>query len=267
MSDCLFELSNVIVERNRNRILEIPSLRVETAQHCCIFGPNGSGKSTFLKLLMRFFYPSAVSDAAGQVTILGREEWNVWDLRAHLGFVSSEIDHHFTTGRSGRLTPLEAVLTGFTSSELELPEEDVTDAMKSEASRWLDFFEIHLSSLHRVAWMSTGERRRVMLARAMVRNPQALLLDEPTAGLDLLARERLMRKIEAMTLDGIQIILVTHHLEEVIPQVQRVVCLCRGKLFFDGSPENAFSANNLSRLFEQPVCSERVQQRWSARLA
>jgi iron complex transport system ATP-binding protein len=106
-----------------------------------------------------------------------------------------------------------------------------------------------------------------MLARAMVRNPQALLLDEPTAGLDLLARERLMRKIEAMTLEGIQIILVTHHLEEVIPQVQRVVCLCRGKLFFDSSPENAFSADNLSRLFEHPVCSERIQQRWSARLA
>ena len=267
MAQCLLELSNVVVERNRTRILDIPSLRIETREHCCIFGPNGSGKSTFLKLLMRFFYPSAVSDACGMVTILGRQDWNVWDLRSHLGFVSSEIDHHFTTGRSGRLNPLEAVLTGFTSGELELPADEVTDSMKQEAERWLDFFEVRNSRNHHVAWMSTGERRRVMLARAMVRSPQALLLDEPTAGLDLLARERLVRKIEAMTDENVQIILITHHLEEVVPQVQRVVFLCRGKLFFDGSPDQAFLADNLSRLFEHPVYSERIQQRWTARLA
>lgn len=267
MSDCLFELSNVIVERNRTRILEIPSLRIDTREHCCIFGPNGSGKSTFLKLLMRFFYPSAVSEAAGRVSILGREAWNIWDLRAHLGFVSSEIDHHFTTGRSGRLTPLDAVLTGFTSGELELPADDVTDAMREEAKRWLDFFQVRVSSQHHVAWMSTGERRRVMLARSMVRNPQALLLDEPTAGLDLLARERLMKKIEDMAQQDIQIILVTHHLEEVISQVQRVVCLRRGKLFSDTSPEVAFTSENLGELFEHPIFAENIQQRWSARLA
>ena len=104
----LIELDNVSLERGTTRILDRISLSIPQSQHVAIVGPNGSGKSTLLKLLMKFFYPS---------------EWNVWDLRAHLGFVSAEIDHHFCSGRSARLNALQTVLTGFSASELE-PELD-----------------------------------------------------------------------------------------------------------------------------------------------
>lgn len=139
MPEPLAELSDVAVERNSVRLLGIPFLRIESGKHCVVFGPNGSGKSTLLKLLMRFYYPSVLEQSTGTVKLFGQEDWNVWELRKKLGFVSSEIDFHFTSGRSGRLTPLQAVLTGFDSSELETTEQQNTPERIEAAQRWLRF--------------------------------------------------------------------------------------------------------------------------------
>ena len=102
----LIEIDDVSIERGKTRILDGVSLSVAQGQHVAIVGPNGSGKSTLLKLLMKFFYPSVIDGQSGRVLILGQEEWNVWELRKHLGFVSSDIDHHFMNGRSARLTAM-----------------------------------------------------------------------------------------------------------------------------------------------------------------
>ena len=91
----LIELDNVSIERGATRILDRVSLCIPQSQHVAIIGPNGCGKSTLLKLLMKFFYPSVIDGVSGTVKILGREDWNVWDMRSHLGFISAEIDHHF----------------------------------------------------------------------------------------------------------------------------------------------------------------------------
>ncbi|AMV34523.1 putative ABC transporter ATP-binding protein YlmA [Pirellula sp. SH-Sr6A] len=266
MPEPLAELSDVAVERNGVRLLGIPFLRIESGKHCVVFGPNGSGKSTLLKLLMRFHYPSVLEQSTGTVKLFGQEDWNVWELRKKLGFVSSEIDFHFTSGRSGRLTPLQAVLTGFDSSELETTEQQNTPERIEAAQRWLRFFELDPSSVKHVAWLSTGERRRVMLARAMVLNPQALLLDEPTAGLDLLSRSRLLTRLSAMAEQGIQLLLVTHHLEEVIPQLERVVMLKCGAIFSDMPKRESFRSEHLSKLFDAPVLAEEHATGWHARL-
>lgn len=300
----LAELSNVRVERNGVTLLDIPSLNIVRGQNTVIFGPNGSGKSSLLKLLMKFYYPSAVSgvkpasDVAGKlgdykdcaehldapkhsveeatseissprqgvVRILGYEDWNVWDLRSHLGFVSSEIDHHFTSGRSGRLTPFQAVMTGFESGELELSPDCLTPERIERAEYWLDFFQVDRRSTKHVAWLSTGERRRVMLARAMVLSPEAILLDEPTAGLDLVASRKLLNQLSEAMNQGIQLVLVTHHLEEVLPEFQRTVMLQNGRILLDASPAAAFSSENLSKLFETPVQVDSSTMGWTAKL-
>jgi iron complex transport system ATP-binding protein len=263
----LFELEDVIVERNRVRILHIDSLQIPLGQNIAIYGPNGSGKSTLLKLWMRFFYPSAVEDSKGCIRILGKSDWNVWDLRSKIGFVSSDIDHHFTHGRSGKLIPKEAVLTGFESSELEIDPTNVTSAMRDAADHWLEFFRIDPRCKKHLAWLSTGERRRVMLARALVFNPAALLLDEPTAGLDLLVRESLLERLEAMTNQGIQVVLVTHHTEEIFSHVNRVVILYGGSLFFDGKVAEAINSDRLSSLYGVPIKVECVRNRYLTHLA
>jgi iron complex transport system ATP-binding protein len=262
----LVEIDDVVVERNRVRILDLHNLTIAHNENVVIFGPNGSGKSTLLKLLMKFFYPSALEDRVGTIRIFGQENWNVWELRRHLGFVSSEIDHHFTVGRSGRLTPLEAVLTGYESSELELDPAQVDDTMRASATQWLEFFDISPRSKKHVAWLSTGERRRVMLARSMVRGATSLLLDEPTAGLDLLARERLLRKLEEMIARNIQIVLVTHHLEEVLPQMNRVIMLQSGRIMADGLARDLLCSNQLSALFGCQVEVVHSRGRYTASL-
>jgi iron complex transport system ATP-binding protein len=260
----LVELLEVVVERNGFRILDLERLVIPVGQNVVLFGPNGSGKSTLLKLLMKFFYPSSVENRAGTIKILGQEAWNVWELRTRLGFVSSEIDHHFTSGRSGRLAPLDAVLTGFESSELELDTSSITPERIESASRWLDFFEIDAHCTKRVGWLSTGERRRVMLARAMVHGAKSLLLDEPTAGLDIVAREKLLLKLEEMSRSGIQLVLVTHHLEEIIEPISRCILLKSGRLLHDSTVEACITSQWMNTLFDAPVNISKVGKRYSA---
>lgn len=253
----LIEMNHVSIDRGSTRILDRISMRIPQSQHVAIVGPNGSGKSTLLKLLMKFFYPSVVDGQSGTVRILGHEEWNVWDLRSHLGFVSSEIDQHFTLGRSARLNALQAVLTGCFSGELEPDTHFVSDSMRCEAKRLLDLFQVDSASTKCIGHMSTGERRRVLLARALVMKPQAIVLDEPTAGLDIMARAKFLGELNYLASTGMQIVLVTHHLEEVLPCIDRTVLLKAGKVFLDGPTSSALSGESISLLFDTLVVVDR----------
>lgn len=253
----LIEMNDVSVERSKTRILDTISLCIPQRQHVAILGPNGSGKSTLLKLLMKFFYPSVIDGQTGRVLILGREEWNVWDLRQCLGFVSSEIDHHFMTGRSARLSALQSVLTGFFAAELEPEQDAISDLMRSDAERMLDAFHVNSKSPKCIGHMSTGERRRVLLARALVLQPQAIVLDEPTTGLDIRARAELLSILAELAAANTQIVLVTHHLEEILPCIDRTILLKAGKVFVDTHTSKALSNESISRLFDAKIQVER----------
>ena len=255
--DMLIELKNVCVERGSTRILDSLNIAIPQQQHVAIVGPNGSGKSTLLKLLMKFFYPSVVDGQSGTVWILGKEEWNVWELRAHLGFISSEIDHHFTMGRSARLSAMQSVLTGFFASELEPDADRVSAIMREESLRLLDLFHVDSSANKSIGHMSTGERRRVLLARAMVRHPQAIVLDEPTSGLDIRARSEFLRTLNQLANFGTQIVLVTHHLEEILPCIDRCILLKSGRVFLDSATDKALQSSTISSLFD---CNIQVQK-------
>ena len=253
----LIEMSDVSIERGITRILDRVSLRIPQGQHVAIVGPNGSGKSTLLKLLMKFFYPSVVDGQSGTIRILGQEEWNVWELRSQLGFVSSEIDQHFTLGRSARLNALQSVITGFFSGELEPDPSLVSDAMRCEAIRQLNLFQVDHNSTKYIGHMSTGERRRVLLARSLVMRPQALVLDEPTAGLDILARASFLCELNNLANTGVQIILVTHHLEEILPCIDRTILLKAGKVYSDCPTSIAINEERISSLFGTHILVDR----------
>ena len=253
----LIEMSDVSIERGITRILDRVSLSIPQGQHVAIVGPNGSGKSTLLKLLMKFFYPSVVDGQSGTIRILGQEEWNVWELRSQLGFVSSEIDQHFTLGRSARLNALQSVITGFFSGELEPDPSLVNDAMRCEAIRQLNLFQVDHNSTKYIGHMSTGERRRVLLARSLVTRPQAVVLDEPTAGLDILARASFLCELNNLANTGVQIILVTHHLEEILPCIDRTILLKAGKVFSDCPTSIAIDEESISSLFGTRILVDR----------
>jgi iron complex transport system ATP-binding protein len=246
----ILDLQNVSLVRGSTRILNNISLQVSEGEHLALLGPNGCGKSTLLKLLMRVLYPSVVDGQSGTVRLFGETEWNVWDLRTRLGFVSSELDQHFVGGRSGRLSVMQAVLTGFFSSELEPDPEQVTPSMVEKAKQALEWMEMDSLKDRFVGHLSTGERRRVLLARAMIHQPQALVLDEPTTGLDLRAQSQLLSILSRLAHQGTTLILVTHHFEELLPCIQRTVLMRSGEIVFDGSTQHAMQRERLASVFE-----------------
>ncbi len=268
MTGRLIELENVSLRRQAVTILDRLSLQIELGQHTVVLGPNGAGKTSFLKLLMRFFYPSVVAENSGRVSILGREQWNVWELRQRLGYINSEIDFHFSHGRSGRLTAYETVLTGFSATELEVDEQRLDPAMHAAAEAALSDREVAHLRNRSVAHLSTGERRRVLLARALVHRPQALILDEPTTGLDIGARHQLLMQLQRVAEGGTTLVLVTHHIEEVVPAICRAILLQSGRAVFQGSRQEAFTAERLSQLFGVAIALDHHPNGWlSGRLA
>lgn len=250
MEDALIEFSNVSLTRGTTRILDRVNLSILRRESVAIVGPNGSGKSSLLKLLMRIFYPSVEPSGTGSVRILGQTEWNVWELRRNLGFVSAEIDQHFTHGRSARLTAADVIITGFFSSELEPDFDRVTPQMRSTAEHWLCAFQMEAYRNKPIGHMSTGERRRVLLARSLVFDPGTLILDEPTSGLDIVARARLLREIQSLANQGKQFVLVTHHFEELLPCFHRVILMKAGKVFYDGPRSVAITSEMVSKQYD-----------------
>jgi iron complex transport system ATP-binding protein len=244
----LLEFRNVTVDHGAFRGLHDLSLAIHRGEHTAIVGPNGSGKSTLLKVLMRECYPRLL-DPPPLVRILGRESWRLFDLRAILGIITNDLAETCTQQNTVR----DTVLSGFFGSIGLWPNHHVTPAMEQKADAMMELLEIpHLAERHMTA-MSSGEVRRAVVARALVNDPQAIVLDEPSNSLDIHAARELRRILRTLAQSGITIILVTHHLPDIIPEIGRVVCLKRGKLFADGPKQEILRADRLTALFDTPV--------------
>jgi len=249
----LLELYAVTVCRHPVRILDRLSLTIPQGQHTAILGANGSGKTSLLKLLIRQFYPSIADGEAGQVRILGRDDWHIDELKPHLGIVTGELDQAFAHGRSGRMTGAEAVLSGFSGVRLARHLPPSTAAMREAAAAALQCLDAERLRERTLETMSTGERRRVLIARALVHRPQALILDETTAGLDLVARHELLEQLQRLAEAGTTLVLVSHHVEEFVPAIETVILLKGGRVHRRGARQRMLTGEVLSELFEVPI--------------
>jgi iron complex transport system ATP-binding protein len=247
----LIELDRACVIRGQVRVLHDLSLRIEQGQHTALLGPNGCGKSSFIKLITRELYPLAHGDGTVAVRVLGQNRWQVDRLRSQLGIVTGDLSSNLSDMPG--LTVEEAVLTGFFASFVVPAFREVTPEMRERARETLAMTGA-LPLLQRgYAELSAGETRRVLIARALVNRPQALLLDEPSTGLDLIAREQLIATMRDLARQGITLVLVTHHIEEIIPEIERVVMLRGGKILADGSRAELLRDGPLSELFGGPI--------------
>jgi iron complex transport system ATP-binding protein len=257
----LLRLNNVTVVRSVNsqtiRILDQLSLSIAQGCHTAILGPNGSGKTSLLKLLNRQFYPSVDQGQTGEVEILGRSQWHVGELRKHLGIVSGDLDRDFTLPRSGRMTALQTVLSGYDAVQLITFTNQHDQGRTARAKELLNLVGADHLAERPLMTLSTGERRRVLIARALVHRPQALVLDEPTTGLDIAASVGFMLQVRQLARSGITIILVTHHIEEIIPEVANVILLKSGRVFAQGNTATLLSDGMLSELFDIRVHVQR----------
>ena len=231
-------------------VLDGLSLTIGDGQHTAILGPNGAGKSILVSLLTHHERALAPADGSSPVRVFGDDTWNVFELRAQLGIVSSDLHQRFVKGNSeGRITGEAAVISGFLASHGILRYGVITEEMRTRAAEALATAgAAHLAS-RTLDHMSSGEARRVLLARVLVTSPRALVLDEPTTGLDLAGRHEFMELVRAIARQGRTLILITHHIEEIIPEIGRVILLRAGRIVADGPKQEVLTSARVSELF------------------
>jgi len=239
----LIEFKNVLVERGGRFALNGLNLNIHSGEHVAILGPNGSGKSTLIKTITRECYPLLRPETSLQ--ILGAASWNIFDLRHHLGVVSNDLMAQCTRDITGR----ELVLSGFFGSIGIWPNHHVLPAMEAATAQAMGRLEVtHLAN----RWLdelSSGEARRLLIARALIHNPDTLLLDEPTTSLDLPSLREVRQQLRNLAQFGVGLLLVTHHLDDIIPEIDRVVLLVRGQVFLDGPKAEVLTSRNLFHTF------------------
>jgi iron complex transport system ATP-binding protein len=241
------EIERVTVYRGDTCVFHDLSLAIDEGTHAAILGPNGAGKSTFLKLLAGEVHPLARVET--HIRLFGEEQWNVWDVRKRLGLVSHDLQHQYME----QVTGLKVVLSGYYASIGTYGHQDYTYAQIAQAHAVMEELGIGLLTDRRFADMSTGEQRRCLLARALVHDPVVLVLDEPTSGLDLTATFHYLDVVRANMKKGKTVLLVTHHLHEIPPEVERVILLKSGGVFEDGEKSRVLTEANLTRLFDRSI--------------
>jgi len=250
----LIEIRNATIFRGGTRVFENLDLTIAQHEHVAILGPNGSGKTTLLKTVNRELYP-VVRDGSS-VRILGRTSWNVWDLRAHIGIVSHDLQAMYRS----RTSALNVVLSGYLSSvgvHGSLADR-ITRQQRDQARQILE--DLGVGDLAEIAFgrMSTGQQRRCLLGRALVHDPDTLILDEPTAGLDLSASFDYLARIRRLISQGKTIVLVTHQLNEIPPDIERVILLKNGRVVADGPQDQVLTAERLSDTYDTEIKVARV---------
>jgi len=243
----IVELEHVAANRERTRVFEDLSLTLHAGEHVAILGPNGAGKSTLLKLITREIYPLYREQT--RMRLFGQARWDIRDLRRHLGIVSQDLQNDYEPGVHG----LEIVLSGLYGSigihaHQSYSEDDIAHARALMA-------DIGIGALAHTPYaeMSTGQQRRCLLGRALIHDPDTLILDEPTNGLDLAATFQHLALMRRLMHAGKTLILVTHHIHEIPPEIGRVLLLARGRIVADGEKREVLTARHLEALFGTAV--------------
>jgi iron complex transport system ATP-binding protein len=243
----VIEISNATVYRGARKVFDELSLEIPIHCNTVILGPNGSGKSTLLRLLARELYPAAGN--SGSVRIFGLEDWNLWELRSHLGIVSGDLQNEY----AGRATGLEVILSGLYSSIGLWPNQQFSREDQQRATQILETLGVAHLNNREFDTLSTGEQRRLLLGRALIHDPEALVLDEPTSGLDLKACFQYLQIVRTLMHAGKTVILVTHHLHEIPPEITRIILLREGKVIADGNKQDLLTSEHLTRLYGIPM--------------
>ncbi len=246
-------LAHVNVARGENIVLHDINLSVNAGEHIAILGPNGCGKSTLIKTITCECYPIAQPETT--VSIFGRERWDLTELKKRLGVVSAELPGRHTLTTTGR----DAVLTGFFSSSTLWPNLTVTEAMRTRADEVLEQIDAVPLANKPVGEMSAGQQRRIMIGRALVGSSstssgrQMLLLDEPSNALDIAAQQHLRHLLRRLAQQGTGILLITHHVSDIIPEIDRILMMKDGRIVADGPRSELLTAPRLSDLFKTEV--------------
>jgi iron complex transport system ATP-binding protein len=283
----IVELEHVNVARGSQVVLHDLSLRIEAGEHLAILGPNGCGKSTLLKTITCEIYPVVTTPANSErllgapdapetrVRIFGRERWDLTQLKRRMGVVSAELPGKPTLHTTG----FDAIVTGFFSSSTLWPNLTVTEAMREKAGEILELVGAEELREKPVGEMSAGQQRRVMIGRALagaavgseigdgqmvLGETQMLLLDEPSNALDLAAQHDLREMLRGLARKGIAILLITHHIADILPEIDRIVMMREGRIVADGRKKDLLTETRLGELFGREIAMTERGGYWNA---
>jgi iron complex transport system ATP-binding protein len=245
------ELRQVNVARGERVVLHDINLTVRAGEHVAILGPNGCGKSTLILAMTCQIYP--IVQPGTTVRIFGRERWDLTQLRRRFGVVAAGLLGELPGERTAVTTGLDAVIAGFFSASTLWPNLHVTAEMRERAVEALERMEALDLAGRLVGEMSAGEKRRILIARALVHRPRQLLLDEPSNALDLAAQRELRETLRRLAREGTGLVLVTHHLGDILPEIERVILMRAGRIVGDGPRQELLTEARLSELFQTPV--------------
>ncbi|MFT4167070.1 MAG: ABC transporter ATP-binding protein [Microlunatus sp.] len=253
------DLADVSIVRGGSTLLDSVSLRIEEADRWVVIGPNGAGKTTLLQVLGAQIHPTD-----GLVEILGEILGlvDVFELRPRIGITSAALAERIPRGER-----VHDVVVSASYAVLGRWREDYDQLDHERADELLAQLGIGQLVDRTFGTLSEGERKRVQIARALMTDPELLLLDEPAAGLDLSGREALVRTLGELAQDPYApaSVLVTHHVEEIPLGVTHALLLKKGRVVAAGPIEETLTADNLSATFDLPLALTRTDGRWAAR--
>ena len=251
-------MQNVQVRYASHEVFSSLSLTLPADQSSAVIGPNGSGKSTLLKLIFRDHYP--VENEHSRFRVLGQKPREKDQLRMRMGLVSHELQSKVDKNS----TVFDVVISQYYSSLATYVHQDYSKEQIDTARKHLEFMGIEHLAPARFVTVSTGEQRRCLLARALIHNPEYLILDEPTSGLDIKATHQYLEMMSKLIAAGKKIVLVTHHLHEVLPEIDWFVFLKSGELVAQGERKELLTDKKISNLFEIPIHIEQKNGRFTA---
>jgi len=243
------ELENVSVVRDGSKILDNVSVTVGNKENVAIIGPNGSGKTTLMRLLRGEILPYYDENVQTIFRLFGNDRWDLFELRSRIGIVSMDLQSKF----DGSARIKDIVMSGFFSSMDVYRNHYVTSEMNVKAEEMMELLDISDKSERESEKISLGEMRRTLIARALVNDPEMLVLDEPMTGLDVSIRSKFRKMFDHLISHNVSIVMITHELEDIPKDVTRVIMIKNGKIFADGPKENMLVSETVSELYDMKI--------------
>lgn len=249
MSENALEMKSVSVVRNGKYILKDIDLTIANGENVVILGPNGSGKTTLIKLFSGEIRPYYDGEGKSFMSIFGETKWNVFELRNKLGIVSMDLQNRFNND----VLVSDVILSGYFGSMDVFRNHTVTQDMVRAVYNAALRMGVEDKLERTIANLSLGEMRRVLIARALVSEPSMLILDEPMTGLDIVMKDAFRKMFDILTASGVNIIMITHELEDIPESVDRIIMLKDGKKIVDGKKTDVLTSENISNLFDADI--------------
>lgn len=254
----IIDFENIDVGYDEKIVLKDVNLKIREGEHWAILGANGSGKSTLMKLIQSEIHPRHTKEFKKE--IFGKNRYSIFELRCELGIITNDL-HNYFAKEAGYLTGFEVVLSGHYGSVGIFTHQDFTKEQILKAKEVMQFLEIEDLKDKKVAAMSTGQLRKCIVGRALIHNPKAFVLDEPTVGLDIKAQINFIKMLKKLALRS-SIILVTHHLEEVFEEIANVALVYNQTIYKNGKKEDILTSENLSEIFETKLTLKEKNKRY-----